>query len=274
MNICITADDYGLMSSVNSAIEILAEEEKISAVSVMCHKDAILDTVHKLKNLNVAVGPHLVFVEEKPLLQKDKLKHLVDDKLQLPRNYWALFRKTILSPSLVEKIALEARCQIERYLSLGLKIHFVNSHQHVHLFPQIWRVIAPILKEYGCPTVRMCKKICFSLSRNDLLFLSSYASQKVSTASFDKCLSPIDILGSGKLSIHRVTKNIKDIIKAYPFQEGIMPELVCHPGLDQQKLDVAYGHWKYKWREEYELLRSLEMRNLLQKYSLTIKVPV
>src|SRR5689334_1051849 len=65
MLMCITADDYGLSPGVNAAIEHLAAAGAISAVSVMVHPDAHLDTLHRLTATGVALGLHVVLTRER-----------------------------------------------------------------------------------------------------------------------------------------------------------------------------------------------------------------
>jgi hypothetical protein len=39
----------------------------------------------------------------------------------------------------------EMAAQMARFSSLGLPLSFINSHEHVHLLPPIWRLLTPLL---------------------------------------------------------------------------------------------------------------------------------
>jgi chitin disaccharide deacetylase len=137
----ITADDYGLCPGVNAGIEELAAQGAISAVSVMVHDQAKLETAHRLGHLPVRTGLHLVFVEERPLSAPSELSGLLTRSGTLPRTYRDLFARLVLRPWLAQALASEARRQMERFAALGLRLDFINSHQHTHMFPTVWHAL-------------------------------------------------------------------------------------------------------------------------------------
>ena len=47
-----------------------------------------------------------------------------------------------------DEIRLEARRQIESVLDAGLRVTHLNSHQHIHLFPQIWLLMEELADRY------------------------------------------------------------------------------------------------------------------------------
>jgi hypothetical protein len=45
-------------------------------------------------------------------------------------------------------------------------------------------------------------------------------------------------------------------------------ELVVHPALEDSELVQHYGHWRFEWRQEYEMLASGALRDSLARRSI------
>src|SRR5262245_52238092 len=120
MEVCVTADDYGLSRGVNAAIEALAAAGRLSAVSVMAHRDAHLDSVGSLAGAGVAVGLHVCFTGERPLVRA------LGERL--PPDHRRLFAAIVRRPALLPLLRAEAEAQAERLAGAGVAIDFVNAH--------------------------------------------------------------------------------------------------------------------------------------------------
>src|SRR5689334_11287628 len=136
--IWVTADDYGLTPAVNRGITQLVSSGAITAVSVMMHAGAHLEQLASLAALRPTLGLHLVFVEEAPLGPSSRLGGLLDRDGRFP-SYPRLFGRLLANPALATLLRDEAEAQLDRYRASGLPLQFINSHQHVHLFPPLWR---------------------------------------------------------------------------------------------------------------------------------------
>jgi chitin disaccharide deacetylase len=53
---------------------------------------------------------------------------------------------------------IELRAQIERYLSRGLPLHFINSHRNALMHPQLFSLCAALAAEYSVPYVRLIRE--------------------------------------------------------------------------------------------------------------------
>lgn len=277
-NLAITADDYGLHPEVNRGIEQLANHGYITSSSILCHQDAHLEQLSNL-NPNVALGVHLCFVEERPLLTNDpQLQPLLDSEGRLPSNYKKLFLKIVRHPSVLPALCREAQAQIQRFLDLGLTLHFINSHQHTHLFPPIWLCLAPVWQQYDVPIrgVHTFKRP--NLSPQGMVNLAGWISWQLKPLKQRPVLTPLGVSCAGKLNFthsetlfaaESFTQNIQDNLLA---PDNLL-ELVTHPGFNSPKLQSLFPHWNYHWQEELELLQSDVFKQLLHQFDLVLKSP-
>src|ERR1041384_950574 len=53
-----------------------------------------------------------------------------------------------------DHVRAEWRAQIERCLDIGLRVRFLNSHEHVHMLPSLSGVVAELAAQYGIEHVR------------------------------------------------------------------------------------------------------------------------
>ena len=72
----LCADDYGISSSVSSAIRELIKQKRISATSCMMTSEVIESEIHSLKNMNadIDIGLHLVLTNDLPVISNFRLK--------------------------------------------------------------------------------------------------------------------------------------------------------------------------------------------------------
>lgn len=254
MDVCVTADDYGLSPGVNAAIEGLAAAGKLSAVSAMAHRDAQLGSLRRLGDAGVAVGLHLCFTAERPVLGAQLGRALGGAGERLPRSYRSLFAALLRRPSLVASLRAEAAAQAERLLDAGARIAFVNGHEHVHLWPLLWPIVVELARRLGARAVRCALGQPLDLSAAGALSLVSRASWITSPLRGSFVLSPLGVGLAGGLSIERIERLLARPFAAAP---GRAREICVHPALD-----VA-GR-----RAEHEMLASGQLDRLLERMGL------
>jgi predicted glycoside hydrolase/deacetylase ChbG (UPF0249 family) len=261
MLVRVTADDYGLSRAVNQGIEALAADGRISAASVMVHPEAELRGISKLVRSGIQLGLHLTLVEEAPLVPVEELQPLLGGRQRLPPNYKALLTALARHPLHLKKIDREIKAQLARYRALGLPLDFVNSHQHVHLFPPIWRRLMRCLgAEMHC-AIRLSTHGPRSFTSQGLLELSSWLSHALGPRPPGLKLWPLGIPWAGRATKHAIVETLRKA--RWPERADQRLELVMHPGEEDPPLLARYGHWDYDWRGEYELLASGSVSELL-----------
>ena len=152
----ITADDFGLATEVNDAVEQAHVDGVLTAASLMVTGPAAADAVSRAKRLSgLAVGLHLVLVEGRPALPPAKVPHLVDASGKFRTNMVAAGATLFFHPAARRELAAEITAQFQRFADTGLRLDHVNAHKHFHLHPTIAGLILKIGTRFGLTAVRM-----------------------------------------------------------------------------------------------------------------------
>lgn len=260
-NFFIIADDLGLAESVNDGIIFLLKKGKVDGASLMANGEAFKDAVKKLVDFPSAnigahpthkfmCGAHLVLVEENSFTG-----------IKLPKNHKIFFIKYVLGLIKKSDVEKELEAQIQKILNTGIKLKFLNSHQHLHLLPGIMNIVISLAKKYSIDYVRIVNepvKIGEKLFRKAQLvflnFLSLLAKRKINKAGLKHNDFFVGFINAGSLSV----KDLELAQKLKTLYPGKNVELGCHPGFENQKLIEKYSHWRYNWKKEIEVLQNNE----------------
>jgi predicted glycoside hydrolase/deacetylase ChbG (UPF0249 family) len=272
--LCITADDYGMAACVNEAIEELAAAGRISAVAVMVHRGAVLDRLDRLRASGVAIGLHVVATQESPLLSALEGTPLAPAG-RMPDSPFALLRALVGRPHLRRLLTAEIEAQADRYRALGLPLDFVNSHEHVHEWPPLWRIVAELVDQRRIPAVRSAHGQPLTWTRQGALALVSRISRRLRPPAFDaRILSPLGAGQAGRMSLPEVDALVSRGIAWHGEAGGVLAELVVHPSVDDEPLRARYGPARAgQRRREYDLLRSDELAALWHRRGVELAGP-
>lgn len=144
--IIFNADDFGLSSGVNRAIIESHKNGVVNSTSALgnCDEKLLIEAADLAKqNPQLGVGVHLVLTTRKPLI--DTHKTLVDQQGFFNVNDAKLSENLDL-----DEVYEEWKAQI-----LRLKSHFnlthLDSHHHVHLDENLYKVIRRLSREFKLP---------------------------------------------------------------------------------------------------------------------------
>ncbi len=151
----VTADDYGLATEVNDAVEIAHRDGILTAASLMVGSAAAADAVSRAMRLpKLRVGLHLTLVEDRPVLPPAEIPDLVRVNGRLRDDVVAYGLAIMVRPSVRRQLRAEIRAQFEAYRSTGLALDHVNAHRHYHLHPTVLNEILDIGRDYGMRALR------------------------------------------------------------------------------------------------------------------------
>ena len=241
----INADDFGLAPGVNRAIVELQEAGALSSTTLMATAPYFSPAVYMaFAQPRLAVGCHVVLVDGSPCLRRNDVPSLLDPKDGSGfRNTVSRFVGDLLRGRIREQeIEAEAVAQIKRIQSSGLTVSHIDSHKHLHAFPQ---VLAPLLR-----AARQCGVMCVrnpfepgwslratraasrwrraqvhAMGTQRRAFLRLIAKHDMFTADGSMGLLATGILDDVVL---------RSLIQAMPAGTW---ELVCHPGYNDAALD-------------------------------------
>jgi chitin disaccharide deacetylase len=155
-HLVVTADDFGLHTDVNEAVEIAHRFGILNAASLMVAGPAAADAVRRARRLpRLRVGLHLALVDACSLLPPSAIPALVDTSDRLRTDLYRVGIDIVLRSSLRRQLAAEIAAQFESYRASGLALDHVNAHRHFHLHPIVSKIVMGLSRQYGVGALRV-----------------------------------------------------------------------------------------------------------------------
>ena len=241
----VTADDVGLHRGMTEGAIRAHREGIVTACSVVASGAAFDDAVARLRDVpSLEVGVHLALVEERSLTG-----------MFMPGKYTAFVPLYLLRALAISDIERELRAQIERVLASGLRVTHLNGHQHLHLLPRIFAVVARLAREYGIGYVRIVDDHGGSARGLSMSLLSALGRRARASFTNDRTVG-VAIAGP-----------LQDAVPLLDHVEGVT-ELVTHPGVG-----VSGYEWGYAWEEETRALCDPRLREELALRGIALTTP-
>ncbi len=269
----VNADDLGLTPGVNRGILRAFQDGIVTSASLLVTGSAFEQAVALARqNAELDVGLHLTLVEERAVLGRELLPTLVDETGRLPRTSGEFFRRAFLGRISWDQVEREIAAQIARFQKTGLRLSHLDSHQHLHMFPPVFKIVrrlarsidnvwirnpvGPWRKSPDTPVGRWVQRLGLNLSS-----LSARGLQNRSQLPMPDGLYGFEVSGCLTRSA------IEQILGRIPHG---LNELICHPGEDDADTRTRYSHWGYRWAEELEALTAPETRVALKKHGIAL----
>jgi hopanoid biosynthesis associated protein HpnK len=260
----VHADDFGLSERVNEGILQAHRHGILTSTSLMANAPAFEQAVKICQAVaTLDVGIHLTLVEEPPLLSAAAVPSLVGAAGKLHPHARVFTKKYFRGQIRLREVRDELEAQIKRIMSHGVSISHLDSHQHVHMLPDVLRITVELATVYGIPAIRL------PYERVQLYMLEG--TRAVSRICQLLVLNTFCRLGRQTIPLrtdyfhgfffggHLHTRNLQQLLRSLP-PTGT-GELMCHPGADDP--DTHYGHWGYHWSDELAALINPEVAELL-----------
>jgi hopanoid biosynthesis associated protein HpnK len=262
----VHADDFGLSEKVNEGIVHAHLNGIVTSTSIIANGQAFEHALRMCRSVpTLDLGIHLTLVEEQPILPVERIPSLVDAEGQLHPHATSFMRKYVAGKIRLRDVRCELEAQIRRVLSHEIRVSHLDSHQHLHMLPQILRMTIELAKTYGIPAIRVPHEavrlymLRGKQSRSrvlQLLMLNLFCrlGRNVRGVHADHFAG---FFFGGQL--HK--QNLQTLLQHLP-PTGTC-ELMCHPGrCDPQ---TRYRHWGYHWSDELSALVDPEIADVLQQ---------
>jgi predicted glycoside hydrolase/deacetylase ChbG (UPF0249 family) len=272
----VTADDFGIRPEINTGIIEGHKTGIITSAALLVNAMATNDAVQLIKeNPTLDVGLHLSIVEGYSLSGGQSL---LDRKEYFPgrpclHRHWTVFLLAFLRGHILKmELENEMRAQIEAFLKIKNPIPFLNSTQHLHLWPGIQDIVLSLCKEYKIQGIRMPlsgEKMNFSIRGVQLEILKRFGKKFASRAQCSKIVLsfPDAFLGfeeSGNLSEKKILKLIDKV------RPGVT-ELMTHPGHESPFLRTRLSGYKnFSWGSELQALVSPAVHDRIKGRSIQL----
>lgn len=148
----VVADDYGISEKVDLAILEKIKNQKIDVVSILPNMVSIA-SAKKLKNKKVKIAAHLNIVEGRPVSDFSTVPCLVN-KSGYFYNLPSMILKLFFNRLSFNELEIELDNQIKKLAKMGLKIGYLNSHQHILSLPRFAKLKKKLLVNHGIDSYR------------------------------------------------------------------------------------------------------------------------
>lgn len=265
VQLIVNADDYGYFRSVSQGILDAARNGAVTATGIMANSQCLDDMLPLLAAApQLDAGVHLNLTYGEPL-SPGMTQAVAGWGGNFPGKYKMAL--AVLSGKIrLKVIEQEFTAQIERCLDGVNTLQFLNSHEHIHMLPAVYKLTLSLAKRFGIPFVRHTTAEWTGTSgvgavmRNTIFQVLG----TIGVSAEEPCyISCIGIGHSGKLDPDYLRKLFARM------QPGNTYELMCHPGyydpaeIDDRRL-IAY----HAWDAEHALLASSGFRELCSEFGI------
>ncbi|GGC31591.1 hypothetical protein GCM10011504_07290 [Siccirubricoccus deserti] len=152
----LNADDLGLASEVNAAIEQAHREGVLTAASLMVGEPAAAEGVDiARRNPRLAVGLHLTLTDGTPTLPPKRIPALVQPNGRFRDDMAGLGLILATSRAARAQLRAEIAAQFAAFRATGLACDHLNAHKHYHLHPVIAAIAFAEAARHGIRAVRI-----------------------------------------------------------------------------------------------------------------------
>jgi len=263
----VNADDYGYFRCVSKGILRAATHGIVTATGVFANAMQFTEHAAELRDCNVLdVGVHLNLTEGIPLTAEmrgslARWSGQFAGKFSMAR---AILTRTIKT----EDVSREWRAQIERCLDNGLRVRFLNSHEHMHMLPPLFPVVQALAHDFDIGHIRFPTSQRGGKSANGSLFRGAVMKTLETINRRRVDLPTPHFLGldaSGKLDLPYLEHSLPRL------EAGEIYELMCHPGeFDAQEVSDASLLRYHDWEGELATLTSPAARELLHRHGIRL----
>ncbi len=239
----VTADDYGLVKDVSKGILQACFSGIATGISVLVNKASEEELEWLKECTNIGLGVHLNITKGKPILPARYVPSLVDAQgFFFPR--WLEIQKK----GKEEEIEAEFRAQIERFLSFHLPLHHLNTHHHIHIHPNILKIVIRLAKEYRTVVRSSTKEVHLRLVEENIpttdhLLYDFYDEPEITPNGFFRLCSQLP-QGSTEMVCHPgIVADQLFLESSYTYQRGIELGTLCREDvkkfLQKNKIHLA-----------------------------------
>lgn len=144
----VNADDVGIAPAVNAAVRHAHRYGVVTSASLMPsmpYIDDALDTVVR-PHAELGIGVHLCLTSGRPVTPASQLSLLVDDRGYFERGFMrlCLLLNSPRRDEAITQIRREVQAQLARADDWPRPIDHIDSHQHVHMIPAVFGVVASL----------------------------------------------------------------------------------------------------------------------------------
>lgn len=153
--VIVTADDFGVSTQVNAAVEQAHRAGVLTVASLMVTGVAAADAVARARRMPaLGVGLHIALAETPPALPASHIPDLVDAHGAFRVEALPVALALVGRASVRRQLEAEIDAQFALFAGTGLALDHVNTHKHMHLHPVIAAMLLKVGRRHGMAAVR------------------------------------------------------------------------------------------------------------------------
>jgi chitin disaccharide deacetylase len=257
----INADDFGLTDGVSRAIVRGHREGVVTSTSIL----AVAQSFDLAASLvcdtpALGLGAHLAMVgEDPPLLSPREVPTLVDRSGSFPLSWRTVVRRLAMRRVDPADVRREFSAQLDRIVGIGVPVTHVDTHQHLHLWPSVGRVVAELAAERGISVVRRPRSARLIGVGAGVALLSRELGRRIADAGL---LTTADYAGldeAGGVDAAQFRRTVDALRR----RGAATVEVNLHPG-EPDDPDLERFAWKYRWADELDAVISPQLRGQIE----------
>ena len=158
----VHADDLGLAKAFNEGVREAYTSGMLTSTSLRTNGPAFEEAVDSVIPAcpDLGIGIHLNIVEGRSQRKRiSRNSRICDRDGYYTATFGNLLQAYLLrKQSTFDEIEEDLRSQIETALSRGIRIDHLNSHEHSHAIPPIFRIVCKLAREFEIPYVRLARE--------------------------------------------------------------------------------------------------------------------
>lgn len=271
LKLIVNADDLGLTEKINEGIVYAYKKGILKSSSIVANGAAFNNAINLLKeNSFLDIGVHLTLVEEKPLLPLAHVSSLISEDNKFHKNANIFIKNLMLRRINLDEVKKELDCQIQKILDYGIKISHLDSHQHLHVLPQIIKIATGFAEKYKIPFIRYPEEKLKFYMFSKVINLNRIVKMQVLNLFCrivkKEIVSRTDHFAGFFMGGNLTRQNLKILIENLPAKGTC--ELMCHPGFQDSK--TKYSHWNYHPLDELKAITDPEISEIIKSKKIVL----
>lgn len=272
----VNADDFGLSSGVNRAVEQAWQQGILTQASLMPGGAAFDEAVEiARRNPGLQIGLHLTLVQGRPVLPPEMIPGLVAANGCFPDNPVAVGMKLFFDPTIRMHLRCEIEAQILKIKETGLPLSHIDGHLNIQMHPTVFSLLAELMPRHGITSFRTTRERLFQNLRLDHSRLIGKIVERIIFGSLAGYAAPVlhrrgittagevkGVLNSGRMNEAYLLSVLAEL------QEGTT-EIYFHPGV-QPETELLQRMPDYQHEAELAALLSPVVRQRIRGRGITL----
>ena len=272
----VNADDFGLSSGVNRAVELAWQQGILTQASLMPGGSAFDEAVAIAQcNPGLQVGLHLTLVQGRPVLPPKQIPGLVGTDGCFPDNPVTVGMKLFFDPTIRMQLRNEIEAQILKIKQTGLPLSHIDGHLNIQMHPTVFSLLAELMPRHGITSFRSTRERLFQNLRRDRSRLIGKTVERLIFGSLAGHAAPVlqhrgittagevkGVLNSGRISEAYLLSVMSGL------HEGTT-EIYLHPGL-QPEAELLHRMPDYLHEAELAALLSPKVKHRIKEQGIVL----